>query len=162
MFPSHLDRKSKGILLLASFDKSRHSWYSEGTLSEVCLPSIRVDLLLNYMKTKYVLLFFFSQILFIIISAIISEIIYLYNIISIPEMVCHQASLIYLVLMAFVLGSQVYSFFLLNHLYFGKIMRFKRIYFLNMLRFYKVKGNTLQHNLPKVGARHGEDWEVQE
>ena len=98
----------------------------------------------------------------LIIRAIISKIIYLYNIITIPEMVCHQASLIYLVLMAFVLGSQVYSFFLLNHLYFGKIMRFKRIYFLNMLRFYKVKGNALQHNLPKVGARHGGDWEVQE
>ena len=77
-------------------------------------------------------------------------------------MVCHQASLIYLVLMAFVLGSQVFSLFLLNHLYFGKIMRFKKIYFLNMLRFYKVKGNILQHNLSKVGARHGGDWEVQE
>ena len=45
---------------------------------------------------------------------------------NIPEMVCHQASL---VLMALVSGSQVYSLFLLNHSYFGKITRSKNILF---------------------------------
>ena len=55
-------------------------------------------------------------------------------------MVCHQASLIYLVLMAFVLGSQVYSLFLLNHLYFGKIMRFTKIYFFEHVEILQSQG----------------------